>query len=227
VTLESNVYLSLLRLRLDTEIRQTRFFGGRLSQPTSFTTRATLSPNVVLGYRLQQNRRDLVPNTGLVLGVQGELDAWTERGPASQYAVPGLDVYLPLLRSTNTGIRLGARGLLQNRDALVGTGTFVPRGHDASALRGGTYLQFEAEVTHPLWYIDDGLTILPVYAKALSVYGFGETLGAVEGGTWRRTRSAVGAGLSLEARLFYAFDLDFRLGFAYKPEGGEVAAIYR
>ena len=227
VTLESNVYLSLLRSSLDTEVRQTRLLEDPLAEPTPFTTRVTLSPNLLLGYRVQQNRRDLVPNTGVVLGVQGELDAWAERGPESRYVVPGLDVYVPVLRSTNTGIRLGARGLLQNRSALLNTRTFVPRGHDLSVLREGTYVQFEAEVTQPLWFIDDGLTVPPVYAKALSVYGFGETLGVVEDGFWRRARTSVGVGLSLETRLFYAFDLELRVGVAYKPEAGEMEAIYR
>lgn len=227
VTLESNVYQSLLRLRLDTEVRQTRFFGGPLPRPSPFTTRLTVSPNVQFGYRLQQNPRALVPNTGIVIGGQAEADVWTEGGAGSRYFVPQLDIYLPVLRSTNTGIRLGARGLVQNRDALLRSSTFVPRGHDVEALTRGTYLQLEAEVTQPLWYIDDGLTIVPVYAKALSVYGFAETLGVVEGRNWRRALSSIGAGVSLEARLFYAFNVDLRLGLAYKPQVGELVEIYR
>ncbi len=239
VTFESNVYRSLLRLNLDTEVRQTRGFGEPLSQPTPYTTRVTLNPRAVLGYRLQQNPRDVVPNTGVVLGAEGEFDAWTERGPGSQYLVPFLDVYLPVLRSTNTGVRLGVRGLFQNRGALVNTSTFVPRGYDDldallsdpflqfEAEVSDPFLQFEAEVTQPLWYIDDGLTLLPVYAEVLSVYGFGETLGRVDGGAWRRAVSSVGAGLSLETRLFYLFSVDFRVGFAYKPGPNETVTIFR
>jgi hypothetical protein len=229
VTLESNVYQSLLRFNLDTEVRQTRFFGGPLSEPTPFTTRITLNPSVVAGYRLQQNPRDVVPNSGLVLGAQGEFDAWTERGPGSQYVVPFLDAYVPVLRSSNTGIRLGARTLFQNRDALVNTTTFVPRGYEdeADVLADGTFLQLEAEVTQPVWYIDGGLTIVPFYAKALSVYGFGETLGRVTDGAWRHSFSSVGGGLSLQTRLFYTLNFDFRLGVAYKPQAQEVTPIVR
>jgi hypothetical protein len=227
VTLRSNVYRTLLRTGLDVEVRQTRFFGGSLPQKTPFTTRVTLNPNVLLGYRLQQNPRDVVPNTGLVLGVDGEFDAWTERGPGSQYAVPGLDVYVPMLRSTNTGVRLGARGLIQNRGALLNTSTFAPRGSDIDALRDGTFLQLEAEVTQPLWYIDDGSTLLPVYGKVLSVYGFGETLGRIGEGAWRHRTSSVGAGISLEARIFYRFNVDLRIGAAYRPGANEVQAVYR
>jgi len=229
VTLESNVYQSFLRLNLGTNVRQTRFFGGPLSTPTEYTTRITLDPSVVMGYRLQQNSRDLVPNTGLVLGAQGEFDAWTDRGPGSQYLVPSVDVYVPVLRSTNTGVRLGVRGLFQNRDALVATSTFVPRGYenDVGTLGRDPFLQFEAEVTQPLWYIDDGLTLLPVYAEALSVYGFAETMGSVKGSVWRRRFTSVGAGLSLKARIFYRFNLELRAGVAYKPWENEVEPVFR
>jgi hypothetical protein len=229
ITLESNVYRSLLRFRLNTDVRQTRFFGGPIPEPTDYTTRLTLTPSVTAGYRLQQNPRDVVPNTGIVVGAQGEFDAWTERGPGSQYVLPFLDGYVPVLRSSNTGVRLGARALFQSDEALLNTTTFVPRGHgeEANVLDSGTFLQLEAEVTQPLWYIDDGTTLFPFYAKVLSVYGFGETLGRIDDGTWRHAVSSIGGGLSLQTRLFYTFDLDLRLGVAYKPQAQEIAAIAR
>ena len=76
----------------------------------------------------------------------------------------------------NNGLVPGARGLVQNRNALLNTNAFAPRGYDVNALPGGVYVQLEAEVIQPLWSVDDGLTILPLYAKVLSVYGFGEIL---------------------------------------------------
>ena len=234
VTLSSNVYQSFVRLSLGTEVRQTRLFGDPLARPTPYTTRLTLDPEVVLGYRLQQNQRDVVPNTGVVVGVEGDLDAWAERGTRSEGVLAGLDTYVPVLRSSHTGIRLGARLLYQSPRALFNTSRFVPRGYQNLPPRparpnafSGTYLQAEAELTQPLWYIDDGFTIVPFYAKALSVYGFGETLGVVDGGGWQRAISSIGAGLSLQTRVFYAFDLTFRIGFAYRPETGDVVEIYR
>ena len=228
VSLESNVYQSRLRVGLDTEVRQTRFFGDAVPRPTDFATRVTLEPRAVLGYRLQQNPRDVVPNTGVVVGLQGELDAWTDGPPQSRGLVTSLDTYVPVLRAHHTGIRLGARALTQNRGAVFNTGTFVPRGHSAvRRLPSGPFLQLEAEVTQPLWYVDDGFTLLPFYAKALSVYGFAETMGSVEDGRWRRALSSVGAGLSLTCRVFYGFDLDLRVGAAYRPSAGDVVAVYR
>ncbi len=234
VTLRSNVYQTRFRLSLGTEVRQTRVFGGRLREPTDFTTRATLNPRAVFGYRLQQNPRDLVPNTGIVLGLQGEVDAWTSEGGASQGLVTSVDTYLPVLRSSHTGIRLGARVLAQNEASIFGTGSFVPRGYEGGLGAGyevdrqhGTFLQLEAEVTQPLWYIDDGFTLLPLYAKVLSVYGFAETLGTVRKDPWPQALSSVGGGVSLEVRVFYGFGLDLRIGAAYRPQTGDVVTIYR
>ena len=228
ITLESNVYQSRFRVGMDTELRQTRLFGEGAPRPTRSATRLTLEPEAVLGYRLQQNPRDVIPNTGVVVGLQGELDAWTDRGPTSRGLVASLDTYVPVLRDTHTGIRLGARALLQNRGSIFDTGTFVPRGHSSvSRLPSGPFLQLEAEVTQPLWYIDDGLTIVPFYAKALSLYGFAETLGSVEEGRWTRALSSLGGGVSLTCRVFYGFNLDLRLGAAYRPARGDVVGVYR
>lgn len=228
VTLRSNVYRSQLLMSVDTKIRQTRLYGDRISDLTDYRTRVTVQPEVVWGYRLQQNVRDVVPNTGLVLGVQGEIDAWSERGARGQGSITRLDVYVPTFRSVHTGVRLGVRALFQSQDAIFNTGTFVPRGHSSvQQLPSGPFLQFEAEVTQPLWYIDDGITLLPFYAKALSVYGFGETLGRVEDGRWREAISSVGGGVQLECRVFYGFDLNLRVGAAYRPDANEVVTIYR
>ena len=228
VTLASNVYQSRLRIGLDADVRQTRIYGGAVAEPTDYTTRATLEPQVTVGYRLQQNTRDLVPNTGVVLGLQGEADVWTDGPEASRGVVASVDTYLPVLRSSHTGIRFGVQSLVQNRGAVFSTGRFVPRGHSSvDRLPSGPFLQFEAEVTQPLWYIDDGTTVLPVYAEALALYGFGETLGSVEGGRWQRELSSLGGGMSLRVRLFYGFRFDLRVGAAYRPEANDVTAIYR
>ena len=104
----------------------------------------------MIGYQLQQNPQDIVPNDGLVLGARAETDLWVRQGPASRYLIPQLDVYLPSVRPSNTGIRLGARGLVQNRNALLNTNAFAPRGYDVNALPDGVYVQLEAEGIQPL-----------------------------------------------------------------------------
>lgn len=217
LSLRSNVYKSAVRFQLDTEARQTRIRDGRQGGGSPYTSRLTLRPEVRMTYRLQRNRRDVVPNTGLVFQAQGTFDAWTDRGAGTMAGVAGADVYLPFLRDTHTGIRLGARALSQRRGGVFNVGTFVPRGYDVGVLPSGTVLQFEMEVTQPLWYIDDGVTLVPVYAEALSAYGFGESMGRMRGRGWNEVVTSVGGGLQLEARFFYNFELDLRIGVAYQP----------
>lgn len=236
IVLQSNVYQSFLQFELETELQQIRLYEGGLPQPTPFSTRMTLTPSMAFGYRLQQNVRDLVPNSGMALGIQGTFDPWVDEGPVRIGTRSGvrsaLSVYLPFLRDTHTGIRLGGSLLAQDGPAF-GTSTFVPRGYDSlgaldgAAWSSGTFLRFDAELTQPLWYIDDGLSLIPVYAKVLSVYGFGQTLGRVADGRWREVASSVGAGLSLRSRFFYIFDLDLRVGAAYRLGPNDLELVYR
>ena len=216
IALQSNVYRSALQVRVDAEARQTRLIGPSVSLPSPFVSRFTLTPELVFAYRLQQNQRDVVPNTGLVLQADGVYDAWTSEGAGTVATRVGADVYLPYLRRQHTGIRLGAELLTQQEGAVFDASSFVPRGTNISLLPGGTFLELEAEVTQPLWYIDDGLSLVPLYAKALSVYGFGESMGEIHNRRWQEVRTSVGGGIRFQARLFYALDLDLRIGAAYQ-----------
>ncbi|MFB6272702.1 MAG: hypothetical protein ABEL51_07395, partial [Salinibacter sp.] len=233
VRLRSNVYQSVAAFALETEFRQTRFFGdalnaireGRASGPTPWEDRVTLSPQGVLGYRLQQNPRDLVPNQGLILRAAAEVDAWTDGVSPSRAFVSEADLYLPLALRSHTGVRLGAGFLTQNEGAVVGTSQFVPRGYEDRSLSAGSFLRLGAEVTQPLWYIDDGFTLVPFYAKALYSYGFGQTLTSVtrDGPTF----SSVGGGIGLQFRFFYVLDVNLQVGAAFRVQPGDVEIVWR
>ncbi|MFO8100015.1 MAG: hypothetical protein R6T83_10410 [Salinibacter sp.] len=227
VSLQSNAYQSTLRVQLDTEFRQTRFLGGGLDDPSPFTSRVTASPSVGVAYRLQRNPRDVVPNTGLVMQAVGQFDAWTDQGAGTVAGIVGADVYAPFLRGSHTGIRFGARVLSQKEGSVFNVRSLVPRGVATAALPAGTFLQLETEVTQPLWYIDDGVSLVPFYAKALSVYGFGESLGRVRSGRWNEQVTSLGAGLRLQARFFYTFEIDLRLGAAYRLAEDRIDVIGR
>ena len=232
--LQSNVYQTAAAFSLGAEYRQTRFFGdtvealergGASSGPTRWRDRVTLSPQAVVGYRVQQNPRDLVPNQGLILRATSEIDAWTDNVSASRAFVSEADVYVPLALRQHTGVRLGIGVLAQNSDAVVGTNSFVPRGYEDRVLGAGSFVRMGAEVTQPLWYPDDGSTLIPFYAKALYAYGFGQTLTAVDEA--EGFCSSVGAGLGLQFRLFYLLDLDLQVGAAFRLEPGDIEPVWR
>ena len=230
ITLASNVYQTQAFVGLAGQYRQTRFFGevaDRLQNSAALTQwddRVTLFPQAAWAYRLQRNTRDLVPNQGLVLRSFAEVDAWTDGVAPSRALVTEADLYLPLALRSHTGIRLGAGLITQNRGAVFSLDAFVPRGFEDAVLGSGTFYRLDAEVTQPLWFIDDGWTLVPAYAKALYGYGFAQTLSGVQGGG---QRSSLGAGLGLQFRLFYIFNFDLRVGAAYRVEPGDFEVVNR
>ena len=233
IRLRSNVYQTVATLSLDTEYRQTRFFGDAVASVqqagasglTQWRDRITFSPQAVLGYRLQQNPRDLVPNQGLILRATSEIDAWTDGVSASRALVAEADLYLPVALHSHTGVRLGAGVLSQNEGGVVGTSRFMPRGYEDVALGSGSFVRLGAEVTQPFWYIDDGSTLLPIYAKALYGYGFGQTLTAIADA--ENSYSSVGAGLGFQFRFFYMLDFDIQVGLAARLESGSMGVVWR
>jgi hypothetical protein len=226
IRLQANVYQSVAALSLGAEYRQTRFFGDLVDTgETPWRDRFTLSPRAVWGHRVQQNPRDLVPNQGLILRSSAEVDAWTEGVSPSRAYIGTADVYLPLALRSHTGVRLGVGLLTQNQGSVVGTSQFVPRGYEDVALGSGSFLRVGAEVTQPLWYIDDGSTLIPFYAKALYGYGFGQTLTTL--GDRGRSYSSVGAGLGLQFRFFYVLNFDIQIGATFRLERDDVDLVWR
>jgi len=233
VRLRSNVYQNSLTASVDAEFRQTRYFGravdvlrdDRASQLREWRDRLTLSPRFAWGYRLQRNPRDLVPNQGLVVRSRAEVDAWTDGVSPSRALLSRADVYLPLSLRSHTGVRLSAGLLSQNAGAVVGLRSFLPRGYENVSLGAGSFMRVGAEVTQPLWYIDDGSTLIPFYAKALYGYGFGQSLTALD--ETGPTYSSVGGGLGLQMRLFYLLDLNLQVGAAFRLGPGDVDLVWR
>ena len=233
VTFQSNVVQSSAIASLTGQFRQTRLFGTAVdplerqngAALTDWTDRLTLFPQAAWGYRLQQNPRDVVPNQGLVVRSYVEVDAWTDGVTASRAWVTEADVYLPLSLRRHTGLRLGAGVVTQNAGSVVALDAFLPRGYENIALGPGTFGRLGAEITQPLWYVDDGWTLVPVYAKGLYAYGFGQTLAPVD--ALSNTLSSVGAGLGLQMRLFYLLDLTLEVGIAYRLEPGDVEVVTR
>lgn len=232
ITLRSNVYQTALQFGFETQLRQTRKYQGGLTGVSPYGPRLTLKPRMGLRYRLQRNPRDVIPNTGVSLVVEGTVDPWMEKRHDNmterrQALRAQANLYLPFLRRWNTGLRLGARVLAQNQvsyDPLV----VLPRGYgELPGSRAGTFLRLGGEVIQPLWYIDDGMTLLPLYFEALSVYGFGQTLGRVSVSEWEGTKRSVGGGVALDTRLFYRLSLRLRVGLAYRIEEGDVKPTFR
>ncbi|WP_179862120.1 PD40 domain-containing protein [Longibacter salinarum] len=226
VSLASNVYQSVGAFGLDTEWRRTKLVQDGVAGGPS-VRRWTVEPTMTLGYRLQQNRRDLIPNSGMLLFGTSTHDVWTDR-TAERGAIGILSGFVPVLSRWNTGVQLSVGVVSQRQGTEYGLGAFLPRGNEEFTLPSGTFIRFKSEVLHPLLFVDDGMLLLPVYVKAVYSYGFASTLTRVRDITARRQRvSSVGGGLGVRIRLFSTADLDLRVGLAYQIEEEKAVAVFR
>ena len=238
VVLAANVHTTTANVALRGEFEGERFFGpegqtlqviGQDGQPLgSFRSRFRLTPAALLAYRLQANRRDLMPNTGTILSSSASLDLWQEGGGQRRGVITQLAQYFSLSLRRHTGVRLQAGLLTQNQGSIYNLDRFLPRGYENRFLGRGTFLRLNLEMLQPLWYIDNGFVILPVYFKALYAYGFAETFFPLDDRdrTWSRFSTA-GAGLGMHLRVFYLFDFDLRFGLSYLLEEQRWKPTYR
>lgn len=234
ILLTQNVYQSSALLALRGIARQVRFIDERGQAEGTFSGRLTLRPSAALAYRLQANGRDLIPNTGLVLSANAYADVRADQGGLGRALVTRLDLFLPFLRASNTGLRLNAGVLTQNRNALFDLLPLLPRDQanvfsavffDADGGTAGTFAHYGAEAVQPLLFIDNGFVLVPLYVKVLYGYGFAEQARRLRAGGGGRT--ALGAGLGLQVRVLHLLDLDLRLGLAFSPETSRWSAVFR
>ena len=232
VTFASNIHSSLGRFGVFGEWRETQA-NASTSSLNQRIQRATLTPTVTVAYRLQQNPRDLIPNSGLVVSTSGTFDVWTDTRDVERGAERGVlgiaALYVPWLSQWNTGLQVSIGVVSQRRGTEYGLSTFVPRGTESVRIGNGTFVRWKGEVVQPFWFVDDGSVLLPMYVKAFYGYGFASSL-APAGEAFAQTssrQSAIGGGLGVQLRLFSLLDLDLRFGASYRLMQGDVVPVYR
>lgn len=221
-----------LRLRAALEADVWQAGGDRLWRER----RLTLQPSAALALGLQRNARDLVPGRGLQLAATATLDA--HRAIAAGLVQPAAlprralrahaDAYLPLARRHNTGVRLRGGLLTQNTAAALDADALLPEGYDAVALSRGTFAAGGLRVVQPLWFVDDGWLLVPLYVEAVYAYGFAEVVRGLGAARLRRPQAehaalaAAGAGVGAQLRLYSRLSFTLRAGFSYRLSEGDV-----
>ena len=223
ITLHQNVTTTAVGVSAEAEFRQTRPIDES-SDPlrNRYIDRLTLRPTLRTLIRAQQNLRDLVPRTGLITTTVAEVDLRAPGGISGSRAFnQRADLYLPVLSAVNGGVRTTASYLTQNRGSIFNTERFAPRGYrdlGPALPDAGTYLRFDLRITQPLWYVDRGSVLLPVFVDALYGFGMGQAQYRVDAdGTpalvERRAAATGGLGVQVngfrvEVGLSYRIDLD-------------------
>ncbi len=216
---EANVRHSYASILMGIRSEQTRWFSlDENSVPYRIDTRQSLAEwegstrvdmGVLLAVGLQQNTRDIQPNRGTVLRVYGRADMVREHTPRRTGLYMRLNQYWSISQRQSTGMILGASLLSQSHAGVYSRSLILPEGHEAF-LGGGAHVRVDAEIVQPVWYMQDGFLTVPVYFKALYVYGFAQRM--VVSTDYAREWSA-GLGIGLQFRLLHYLDLELRASF--------------
>ncbi len=223
VVFHRNVFQSGMTLGLQSVWENERFVvdGGR-----PFQNQHAIEPAATFYYRLQSNPRDLIPNHGLLLALNATLDTHNDGPEKNRAFISRLTGYLSFLKKANIGLKIYGSLLSQNKGSIYNLDNFLPRGYENNIfLAGGNHAVVGFEYVQPLWYVDDGLFMVPVYMQALYAFGFTEGLFEspaifihdFERFESKSTRAfASGAGIGIKFRVLYLFNFDVRFTASYR-----------
>ena len=201
---------------------------GDMSNTYLDRLRGTLS--VSYQHRLQQNIRDIQPNTGWIFYKQTEWDLHTSHSAHELKAFrAGLYRYLSFNLSGNRSLRLGLEGFTQNLPNFDISG-FYSRGFDEYVLSDFNNAgRFNTRYTIPLWHIDNGWTLIPLFLDRIYAVLLSETLVPIHidntaSQFYHDSRTLFGAGIRFQMRLF---NIPFDIGVAtvYEPTRNRTAVF--
>jgi len=115
-------------------------------------------------HRIQQNIRDIQPNSGTIFFTQAEQTLRTDRFVKRNGLRAGVIQYVSPWLSANHGLRFSAEVLTQSRARLFGTSGLVYEGFEENVLAGlNNAGSLKARYVLPLAYIDNGWISVPLF----------------------------------------------------------------
>lgn len=233
--LERNVYFSSFTIEPEIRRSQIRYLStGRGDAISDFGNLMIGNVFSSLSYKLQQNIRDVQPNTGLVLF--GEVEHYfsstdlifnvNNQKFRQQFQTPtalrgGLYSYLSPLKKWNQSLRVSLLGITQTAGVFDNQFLVSDGFSEAVFPLTNNALSLGTRYTVPLLFPDDGGLLLPFYLSNIYLVGFSNTVtDASNGITFDRTRTVFGAGLRARFRLSN-LSLDIGVGIGYEPSRGK------
>ncbi|NGP77910.1 hypothetical protein G3570_14775 [Balneolaceae bacterium YR4-1] len=233
--LERNVYFSSFTIEPELRRSQIRYLptgsGSAFSDFGNLTIGNLFSS---LRYKLQQNIRDVQPNTGLVLF--GEIEHYfsstdlifnvNNQQFRQSFLKPtalrgGFYTYLSPLKQWNQSLRVSLLGITQTA-GVFDNQFLVSDGFSESVFpTANNALSLGTRYTVPLIFPDDGGLLLPLYLSNIYLVGFTNTVADASGRiTLDQTRTVIGAGIRARFRLSN-LALDIGVGVGYEPTRGK------
>ena len=210
---------------------QLRFFEISPTNRSSNFTNAT-EGNIYsqFNFRLQQNLRDLQPNTGVILFSELEHIFSADELTFTAYNNSinlllqqatalhgGIYSFVSPLRKWNQSLRIGLTGLTQSgllfdNQGLVSEGFSEPVFPTSQNL-----LSFSTRYTIPLAFVDNGGFLLPLYLSNVYLAAFSNSVVDPTFSNWyQNSRSVFGVELRTRFRLSN-LSLDIGVGIGYEP----------
>lgn len=228
--INQNIFSTSFYIEPEFRQSQLRFFDLRTENTKSdFANLSIANLYGQLNYRLQQNIRDIQPNTGIYL--YGEIEHYLSSGVASfsnsriTFNEPsalrgGIYGFISPFRRWNQSLRLGLQGITQT-NAIFDNQSIVSDGFSERILpQARNLISFSTRYTIPLAYIDDGGFLFPLYLSNIYLVGFSNTVTDPAISGWReKSRTVFGLGIRSRFRLSN-MTFDIGVGYGYEPSRG-------
>lgn len=230
VDLNQNIYNTSLSVLPEIRQSQIRFFDQNFQNSLSDFANVTVGDLLVrFNYRLQQNIRDVQPNSGVILFseiehyLSGDNISFSIAQRNFEFSSPvqtawqgGLFAYTSPLSQWNQSLRLGIRGLTQS-GFIFDNQSIISKGFSEPVFpTSRNLLSLSSRYTIPITYIDDGGLLLPFYLSNIYLVAFSNTVVDPTFSNWHHdSRSVFGLGLRASFRLS---NLRFNIGVGFGYE---------
>lgn len=212
-TIEQNVDRTSLISQLSLSYRSDRFVDDDFNKLQQSRSYVSLLPSLFYGRKLLRNPRDIAPTSGQSLSWFGDWEVSRDVGEKRRGWIAFANWYVPLMRSTNTSIRLNTGMLQQNNPSIFGLTFFKPPGWDGARLLGTNYIRYGVRVTQPVLFPDNGWLTFPGYVRALYVTAGADAVQRTSDSSERYSSVSFGAGLKLRFLHFFDFNLSYVLAY--------------
>lgn len=229
-----NIYNTSLFIEPEFRQSQIRFFDiSNANQPSDFANISISNIYAQFNYRLQQNIRDVQPNSGAIIFAELEHYLSTDNLDFSsasrtfefQFQEPtalrgGIYSYLSPLRRWNQSLRIGLQGITQS-GFIFDNQSIISRGFSEPLFPSSdNLLRFSTRYTIPLTFVDNGGFLLPLYLNNLYLVAFSDTVVDPTLSNWHdQSRSVFGVELRSRFRVSN-LSFDIGIGYGFEPSRG-------
>ena len=185
---------------------------------TDWLTDTSIAASLAYYHRIQQNIRDIQPNTGTVVYWQGEHSIETERVIRPSGMRAGIMQFLSPSLSANHSIRLSAEVITQSKSRIFGTSGLVYEGFEQNVLAGlHNAGSLKTRYVLPLAYIDDGWISVPLFFERVYMALQTNTVLNLNSNQLQETsRTVFGIELRADIRL-YNLPINLGIGLGWEP----------